>query len=247
MANVECIYHLAGPTAGLIRSSPAEACSNQIVGTFNILDAMVHHKVKRFVLASSFYVYEGITEESSVNEKTPLPGLTMGIFGLSKVMAERAVHVYAQRYGIEAVILRFGSAYGPGSSSNAIGEFVRDGLKQQGIQVWGKGNRKNQYTHVDDLVAGMNLALNCSPMTLNLISPQITTTLDLAQLLSSEFGFQFSMLPDRVEAPSFPYMSSHAAQRLDWTPRKLEDAIHQVVDAAQAEIKAAAIDEPQTC
>ena len=64
----------------------------------------------------------------------------------------------------------------------------------------------------------------------NLISPEETTTGELAELLKRKYGFEVVYNPVQKEGPSMPYMSSRKAiSELGWNPMPLEKSIEQVV------------------
>src|SRR5712691_7131484 len=91
LAGVDAIYHLAGPVLESSRRNPYESCMLQHSGTLAVLEAARKHNVQKILLASSFYVYDGIDEKMIVNEETPLDIFAMELFGLEKLMAERLV------------------------------------------------------------------------------------------------------------------------------------------------------------
>jgi UDP-glucose 4-epimerase len=232
----EAVYHLAGPVAGTVRKDPAGSGLVQLAGTLNVMDACREAEVGRLLLASSFYVYDCFGLDDVVNENTVLNVERMDLFGASKFMSERVVREYHDRYKIEYVIFRFGSAYGAGNSSNVIGDFIKIGQRGEKIVVWGSGERLNQYTHIHDIVAGCVRALSAENGEIfNLISPEETSTAELAEALKVEFGFDVQFDRDKPEGPSMPYMSSRkAVRRLDWSPRSLVNGLKMTWDELRA-------------
>jgi len=229
LKGVDLVYHLAGPVLEFCRRNPYEASLLQMTGTLNVLEACRLQKVSKVILASSFYVYDGLPESMIVNEASPLDITRMELFGAIKFMAEKLVQTYAAKYGLEYVILRFGSAYGLGDCSNVVKTFLEAGLRAEPIEVWGKGLRRNQYTYVEDIAEGCVLALDRRNEIYNLISPEETTTGDLARLLQRKFGFDVVFNEAYPEGPSMPYMSSRKAiQQLGWSPTSLEEAVEKM-------------------
>jgi len=220
----DVVVHLAGPVVGHARKKPADAVRLQVEGTLNVLQACREVGAK-VVLASSFYVYDGIDQDSVVWEGTELNLMVPETFGAAKLMAERLVADYGTAYGLEWMVLRFGSAYGPGEGSNVISDFVKMGESEQVVEIWGSGNRANQYTHVDDIVAGILMACEHSGEVWNLISPERTSTRELAETMSNMFGFEFVFNTEKPEGPSMPTMLPIVARRRGWSARPLVEGL----------------------
>lgn len=231
VAGADIVCHLAGPVLDTARSDPFWSSRLQLSGTLNVLDACRTAGVPKLVLASSFYVYDGLPAEGIVNESSRLDPSRMELFGSLKVAAEQLVLGYARKFGLRYVILRFGSAYGWGEGSNLVQAFLKAGLEGQVLDVWGRGLRSNQYTYVDDIARGCVAALAADDDIFNLVSPDETATGDLATLMCRRYGFEMRLLVDKPEGADFPYMSSRrAVRRLGWITTPLEQALDQLVE-----------------
>lgn len=216
------VIHLAGYVRDDFRRDPYRGTILQVEGTCNVLEACRVNNVPHVVLASSFYVYHGLSEERTVDENTSPDPLHMDLFGAAKLMSEQLCREYTQKYSLQHTILRLGSAYGPGGS-NAIRSFMEAGLQGRVVEVWGSGHRRNQYTYVGDLASGIVSSLasdngNCDN-SFNLAAPDVTTTGELAEYLSREMGFEVRFDTSRPEAANFPFVSSaEAVEKLNWNP-----------------------------
>ena len=77
-------------------------------GTKNLIEASKEYGVKKIIFCSSFSVYGN--EKSPIKENTlPKPRNT---YGLSKYLAENLLKYYADKYGINVIVLRFDGIYG---------------------------------------------------------------------------------------------------------------------------------------
>lgn len=216
--DISAVVHLAGPVLGHVRSDPAFWFDVQIRGTFNAVKLALFRHVPLY-LASSFYVYDGISDEWVVNESTPLRADLMEMFGFAKYAAER---ICQETRNLEWCALRFGSMYGGVGTSNVVDDFLANGEAGEVIEVWGAGARKNQYTHVDDVVDGVMRVIDTqvSGRVVNLINPEVTTIKALATIMAEKYGYTFTFDESRVDPPSMPYMSSNwALEKLEWEPR----------------------------
>jgi UDP-glucose 4-epimerase len=226
----DAVYHLAGCVLESVRKDPFTGSAVNVDITRNVIEACRVNKIEKVLFASSFYVYDGISDKMVVNEETPLSTLNMELFGATKAFGESMLKEYRKKYGLKYVILRYGSAYGLGNCSNVVKTFLEAGWSKQPIEVWGQGKRRNQYTYVDDLAEGSALAIDKVDEVYNLISPEETTIRELAELLKAKYGFEVVYHTERPEGASMPYMSSRKAiKELGWKPISLEEGIEQMV------------------
>jgi UDP-glucose 4-epimerase len=231
LTGAQVVYHLAGPVLEMARRDPYNSSRLQFQGTLNVLEASIAENVSKVILASSFYVYDGIPPDDIVNEYSPINSNKMELFGALKVMAEQLTLAYHRRFELPYVILRFGSAFGAGEGSNLIQTFFECGLRGETLEVWGPGDRLNQYTYIEDLAGGCVAAINAENEIVNLISPQETSTGEVARLMEERYGFSARFLLDKPEGASVPYMSSRKAVRqLGWKPTPFVDALDRLHD-----------------
>jgi len=227
----EIVYHLAGPVVGGMRRDPAAGWDAQVGGTLSVLSAISQMQyIPRLVFASSFYVYDGHDPRTTVNEHTPLDLNDMELFGAAKFACERLIRDMADRYDIEYVLTRFGSVYGGANGSNVVRDFMETAARGETLEIWGRGDRRNQYTYLADVVRGLLLIIDywdeVTGEPLNLISPDETTTRELAGLVTAMFNTQAVFLEEKPEPPSMPYMwPGRAMHKLDWNPETLRDGM----------------------
>jgi UDP-glucose 4-epimerase len=230
----DAVIHLAGLVRAGIRKDPAAGATLQLQGTVNVLEACASHGVGRLAIASSFYVYDGLPDDSLVDESTALDPRRMELFGSVKLMSEALCERWAEGSALGVVSLRYGPAYGGGGSS-AVDEFVSAGVMGQPVTVWGSGTRRNQYTHVDDLVGGTVAALDHPGKTFNLVAPTAWSMRELAELVAREHGLEYSFDGARPEGPRLPRISSaRAIEQLAWSPVSLPDGVRRTVTESVA-------------
>jgi UDP-glucose 4-epimerase len=231
LSGTDIVYHLAEYHEDIMLNA---------IGTLNVLEACRTTRPKKILYASSFHVYDGLSENMVVNEET-LPNIfNTGLFGSTKIMGEVLVRDLSIKYGIEYVILRLGPAYGfthgLKESNNAVRSFIESGLRGEPIEVMGEGRRRCQYTFVDDLADGCILALKKANETYNIISPDEVTTGEIAELLKRKYGFEVLYDATREEGPSMPYISPRKAMReLGWVTTPLEESVHRTYLAIKEE------------
>ena len=128
------VYNFAG-IADLdeAKEKPLETVNLNILGNINILEASVNSKVKRFVYASSIYVY---------SQKG-------GFYRCSKQASEIYIEEYNRYYGLNYTILRYGSLYGIRADKwNPIYRYLRQAIK--GKIECSNPEETREYIHVRD-------------------------------------------------------------------------------------------------
>lgn len=106
LANVDAVVHLGGVST---EQPWAPILAGNIVGMINLYEAARLHGIKRIVFASSNHVTGFYRQDETID--TRVPAKPDGFYGLSKAFGEDVAQMYWDRWGIETVSLRIGSAY----------------------------------------------------------------------------------------------------------------------------------------
>ena len=154
-AKFDQIIHLAA-RAG-VRPSLEEPALYQRVnveGTVNILEAARLHGVKKLIIASSSSVY-GVNSKVPFAESDPICS-AISPYAASKLACEALGHVYHHVYGLDIVMLRFFTVYGPRQRPDlAIRKFATLIQADKAIPVFGDGSTSRDYTYITDILAGI--------------------------------------------------------------------------------------------
>jgi UDP-glucuronate 4-epimerase len=149
------IIHLAA-RAG-VRPSLREPALYQRVnveGTVKLLETARRHGVKKVTLASSSSVY-GVNAKVPFSEDDPIFS-PISPYAASKLACEALGHVYHHVYGLDVVMLRFFTVYGPRQRPDlAIHKFARLLWDGQPLPMYGDGSTARDYTYVTDIIEGV--------------------------------------------------------------------------------------------
>ena len=184
------VIHLAA-RAG-VRPSLQEPALYQRVnveGTVNILEAARLSGVRKVTIASSSSVY-GVNAKVPFSEEDPIFS-AISPYAASKLACEALGHVYHHVYGLDVVMLRFFTVYGPRQRPDlAIHKFAQLISVGKPIPVFGDGSAARDYTYVDDTVDGILAATQKSfgYQVFNLGESQTVTLSHLIQLLENALG-----------------------------------------------------------
>ncbi len=135
----DMVFNYAGiADIGEANNRPVDTARINVVGNVMVLEACRQAKVRRYIFASSLYVY----------------GKSGGFYRCSKQACELYIENYQAMHGLPYTILRYGSLYGPRSDRrNAIHRFVYEALSTGSITYYGAPMALREYVHVDDASA----------------------------------------------------------------------------------------------
>src|SRR3989441_1372336 len=143
------IIHLAA-RAG-VRPSLEEPALYQRVnveGTVNLLEAARRNGVRKITSASSSSVY-GVNSKVPFSENDPL-FCAISPYAASKLACEALGHVYHHLYGVDIVMLRFFTVYGPRQRPDlAIHKFATLIRAGKPVPVFGDGSTARDYTFIN--------------------------------------------------------------------------------------------------
>ena len=156
----ERVVHLAAQ-AGVRYSleNPYAYVDSNLVGFVNMLELCRHRGIAHLVYASSSSVYgDSAQPPFSEDQRVDQP---RSLYAATKAANELMAYTYAQLYKLRATGLRFFTVYGPwGRPDMAPLLFSRAVLAGRPIEVFNEGRMQRDFTHVDDIVAGVLGALD---------------------------------------------------------------------------------------
>src|SRR5258706_6221880 len=112
---VDAVAHFGGIS---VETQFDPILQSNIVGVFNVYEAVRKHGVKRVVFASSNHVVGFYKQTQRIDADAPMR--PDGMYGLSKAFGENLSRFYFDRYGIETVCLRIGSSFPAGKGPRTL-------------------------------------------------------------------------------------------------------------------------------
>ncbi len=150
IAGRDVVYHLAA-VADIDEAlgSPRKTVEVNVLGTVNMLEAARAAKARRFVFASSIYVY---SNEGSFYRTT-------------KRACEQLIEDFRERFELPFTVLRFGSLYGPrADNTNNVRRMLTQALTERRVEYYGTGEEVREFIHVLDAAA----------MAVDILAPEFT-------------------------------------------------------------------------
>lgn len=159
---VEAVFHFAAnPEVRVSTTNPDIHFGENVVATFNLLEAMRKSGVRELVFASSSSVY-GEPDGIPVDESAPVRPVS--VYGASKAACESLIHAYSRLYGIRAVSLRYANVVGPRLRHGVVYDFILKLLRRPDeLEILGDGAQTRSYIHVSDAVEATLTAWKCCP------------------------------------------------------------------------------------
>ena len=211
-----------------------------IIGSLNLLNACIKHKVKKVIFASTGGAIYGEQDYFPADENHPANPLSP--YGVAKLTMEKYLHFYRKTYGLEFVSLRYANVYGP--RQNPFGEagvvaiFTERLLAGKETVINGDGTQTRDFVFVEDVVESNLLALNYPKSDIFNIGTSIETDINsIFRLLKKTTGSK----QKEIHAPPKPGEQqrsvldfSKAERLLKWRPNySLEEGIAKTVEYFQ--------------
>jgi UDP-glucose 4-epimerase len=195
----EVVTHQAAQTSVSISTrEPLRDAEINVLGSLNILQQCVQHKVKQLVFASTGgAIYGEVPDgERAREDRSPRP---LSPYACSKFAVENYLAAYAREHGLRSTVLRYANVYGPRQDphgeAGVVAIFAQRILASEPIQVnaraqVGDAGCVRDYVFVADVVKANVWAIEGklpkSPV--NVCTGEATTTLDLARMIESVAG-----------------------------------------------------------
>lgn len=184
----DIVFHLAAGNVGMSEIDPRTNINTNVIGTFNILEAIREKPEIRMIYASS---------GSVVNPST--------VYSIGKLSAEQLVSLYVQKYGLKATSVRYHHVFGPRQDTEGkcgvINIFLSRILKGQPPIVWGSGNAIKNFTYVSDSVrATLMLAEKPIGGVYDIASDNLVSIKELAELIIKKYAVDKTMTPEYTSA-----------------------------------------------
>ena len=161
--DVDVVFHLAALSSyKMHEDDPTRGARVNIEGFVNTADQARRDGCEHVVYASTSSSYGSRTDPSPED----MPVTTNTAYEASKLGRERYGEYFHNHYGMTTCGLRFFSVYQgyggaeehKGEYANLIAQFADDIANGRRPEIWGDGTQTRDFTHVDDIVRGIELA-----------------------------------------------------------------------------------------
>lgn len=174
----DVIFHFAGQVAVTTSvEDPRNDFDNNLLATFNVLEAIRQLKENPILIYSSTNKVYGSLEDLDIIEKPTrfaFANLPYGVseercldfhspYGCSKGGADQYVRDYHRIYGMNTIVFRQSCIYGPRQfgieDQGWVAWFLIALLNNKKITIYGNGKQVRDLLYIDDLIAAFELAM----------------------------------------------------------------------------------------
>lgn len=189
------VYHLAAYAAeGLSHFIRRFNYNNNLVGSVNLINEAVKHKVKCFVFTSSIAVY-GAGQVPMTEEMVPQPE---DPYGVSKYAVELDLKAAHEMFGLNYVIFRPHNVYGENQNigdkyRNVIGIFMNLLMQGKSMTVFGDGEQTRAFSYIDDVAIPIATCVDIPESyneAFNIGADKPYTINELAEVVAEELGVE---------------------------------------------------------
>ncbi len=156
------VYHFAAYAAeGLSHFIKRFNYENNLIGSINLINESVKHKIKCFVFTSSIAVY-GSTEPPMIESTTPKPE---DPYAIAKYAVEQDLMATKEMFGLNYIIFRPHNVYGEKQNlgdkyRNVIGIFINQIRQNKPLTIFGDGKQTRAFSYIGDMAFSMANSIN---------------------------------------------------------------------------------------
>lgn len=223
----DIIYHFAAnPDVRLGAENTKIHLEQNIVATYNVLEAMRMNKQQNIVFTSTSTVYGEATITPTPENYGPL--VPISLYGASKLACEALITSYCHTFDMKSWIFRFANIVGERSTHGIIVDFINK-LRNNpnSLEILGDGQQRKSYIHVSDCVNAILFAVKNSHEMANIFNIGSNDTInstEIGEIVVSEMGLKdvaFSYTGGKRgwkgDVPRM-LLSIETLQKLGWKP-----------------------------
>lgn len=203
---IDYVYHLAAYAAeGLSHFIKRFNYNNNLIGSINLINESIIHKVACFVFTSSIAVY-GKNQLPMREDMIPVPE---DPYGIAKLAVEQELRVSHEMFGLNYIIFRPHNVYGENQNiadryRNVIGIFMNQLLQDKPLTIFGDGTQSRAFSYIGDVAPVIANSVNVPGAyndIFNVGADQAYAVNELVQTVMDVMGIkgQLNYLPARNE------------------------------------------------
>lgn len=236
MEGVDIVFHKAAIVSVPESVERPQECHHvNGTATLNLLEE-ARANDSRVVFASSAAIY-GHPDSVPISEDAPKRPTSP--YGLEKLSSDYYTEIYAERYGVETVNLRYFNVYGPrqtgGQYSGVISTFLEQARASEPITVEGDGKQTRDFVHVDDVVQANLLAATteATGASYNIGTGSSISIRELAAMIQKHVDTDSDIVHKTPRPGDIEYSEadiSKATSQLGYTPTvTVEDGLSELI------------------
>jgi len=252
---IDQVYLAAAKVGGIHANNtyPAEFIYQNLIMQANVIHAAHTAGVQKLLFLGSSCIYPKLAQQPMTEDALLTGALepTNEPYAIAKIAGIKLCESYNRQYDRDYRSVMPTNLYGPGDNYHPENSHVVPALIRRfheanlrgdaEVVVWGSGNPRREFLHVDDMAAASVHVMNLSPAVwqaqvqpmcshLNVGSGQDVTIRELAEMVAKVVGVAGTIRFDTNKPDGTPrkWMDSAKLQALGWAPHiGLEDGLQQ--------------------
>ena len=192
---------------------------NNVDGIFSVLEFCRKHKIPKIVYASTSRVLSP--------QRNP--------YVASKIYGEEMCKAYHDCYGLEYIVIRPSTVYGPmiDETSRLINNWLTAAFKGEDLRLYGTVDKTLDFTYVDDFVDGVILSTEHEwNKTYNISGEKEVSLYNLAHDIMDQVGSKSTLrlLPEEVAQPQQVKVDTSEIRSIGYKPKvSMKEGIKKMV------------------
>lgn len=195
---------------------------NNVMGAHNVLEFCRKNNISKLVAMSSSRVLH--------NKDNP--------YTASKRYLEHLTKAYHDCFGLEFVLIRPSTVYGPGKDETGrlLTNWCKLALQYKELPIFGDGEKSLDFTHVKDFIDGTMLLVDnwekAKNDTYDISGNDVVKLTNVAKMIGKEVGqVKYGFYPPEVAQPQQVVVDTSKIRRFGYEPKiKLEEGIKEIVN-----------------
>ena len=243
---VDNVFHLAAnPDVKLGAENTRVHLEQNVLATYNLLEAMRKCGVKKIAFTSSSTIYGEAAKVPTPEDYGPL--LPISLYGASKLACEALISSYCHTFNMQSWIFRFANIVGERGTHGVLVDFIRKLRENPSeLEILGSGRQKKSYLEVKDCVRAMLQCVQHSDEQINVFNIGSEDSVDvtkIADIVALQMGLTDVLYryTGGVDGRGWKgdvlvmQLSIEKIKRLGWTP--LEGSVRAIETAVKALLK----------
>ena len=243
------IVNAAAKVGGIVANNTqrTEFILENLKININILESIIEYPEINLINLGSSCIYP-LDAENPINENSLMSGKlepTNSPYAMAKLTAIEMGDALSQQYGHNVTNLMPTNLYGPNDNFSPVNSHVIPGLiyrmdqakrnNQENFYVWGTGNPKREFLHVDDLSSAIFFIIqnNIVDSLINIGSSSEVSISELSNIIKKTIDYKGKIIFDKTKPDGNPQklLDSSKIYNLGWKPKiNLTEGIETTYD-----------------
>jgi GDP-L-fucose synthase len=233
--SIDEVYLAAAKVGGIYANNkyPANFIYENLMIEANVINASYNTGVSKLLLLGSSCIYPKYAVQP-MKENALLTGVlepTNEPYAIAKIAGIKMCESYNRQFGTDYRSVMPTNLYGPGDNFDTLNSHVIpaliskiDSAYQRGeksIDVWGTGNAKREFLHVDDLAEASTYIMNLEKKDINAVTSESCTHINIGSGIEVSISELVEIICEIIE---FQGQVKWDPSKPDGSPRKLMDS-----------------------